>query len=205
MTTSIDWPFSAICECGDQEGHSRLPGSHLGSGIVVGGAVAWAFLAGLPPTFRTRNTCSVWLFCDVMVYSPSGSSIHGIFRARILEWVAISSSRGSSPSKDQTHVSCVSCTGRWILSHWRHLGSPTFRQGCFTLQWSAQRSESGITKDWGHLEVSGILTPAGQPRFGPADEFSSLLGSPLKPSDSQIAWKSQVSQLTLFSYLASFL
>ena len=125
-----------------------------------------------------------------MAYSPPGSSIHGIFQAGILEWVAISSSRGSSRSKDQTHVSCVSCTGRGILSHWRHLGSPIFRQGCFTLQGSAQRSELGITKDWGHLKGSGILTIAGQPRFGPADEFSSLLGSPLKPSDSQTAWNS---------------
>ena len=34
--------------------------------------------------------------CDPMDYSPSGSSVHGIFSARILEWVAIYSSRGSS-------------------------------------------------------------------------------------------------------------
>ena len=38
-------------------------------------------------------------FCDPMHYSPPGSSVHGISRARILEWVAISSSRGSSPSR----------------------------------------------------------------------------------------------------------
>ena len=37
-----------------------------------------------------------WLFCDAMDYSPSGSSVHGIFQARILEWVAISFSRQSS-------------------------------------------------------------------------------------------------------------
>ena len=47
--------------------------------------------------------------------SPPGSSIHGIFQSRILEWVAISSSRGSSRPRDWT---CVSCTGRWILYHW---------------------------------------------------------------------------------------
>ena len=34
------------------------------------------------------------------------------------EWIAISSSRGSSQARDQIHVSCVSCTGRWILYHW---------------------------------------------------------------------------------------
>ena len=38
--------------------------------------------------------------CDPMDCSPPGSSVHGIFQARILEWVAISFSRGSSPPRD---------------------------------------------------------------------------------------------------------
>ena len=38
----------------------------------------------------------VWLFCDPMDCSPPGSSVHGIFQARILEWIAILFSRGSS-------------------------------------------------------------------------------------------------------------
>ena len=42
------------------------------------------------------------------------SSVHGVFQVRILEWVAISHSRGSSLSRDQT---CVSCISRWILCH----------------------------------------------------------------------------------------
>ena len=50
--------------------------------------------------------------------SPSGSSVHGIFQARTLEWVAISYSRGSSPPSDLTWISCVSCIGRWILYYW---------------------------------------------------------------------------------------
>ena len=37
--------------------------------------------------------------------SPSGSSVHGILQARLLNWVAVPSSRGSSPPRDQTHVS----------------------------------------------------------------------------------------------------
>ena len=49
--------------------------------------------------------------------SPPGSLVHGIFQARILEWVAISSSRESSWLRDQTRVSWVSCTGRRILYH----------------------------------------------------------------------------------------
>ena len=44
-----------------------------------------------------------------------GSSVHGISQARILKWVAISSSRWSSRPKDQTCMSCVSCIGRQIL------------------------------------------------------------------------------------------
>jgi len=50
--------------------------------------------------------------------SPSASSIHGIPQARILEWVAIPFSRGSSQRRDQTRVSCISYTGRWPLYHW---------------------------------------------------------------------------------------
>ena len=45
--------------------------------------------------------------CDPMDCSPPGSSIHEILQARILEWVAISFSRGSSWPRDQTRVSCI--------------------------------------------------------------------------------------------------
>ena len=50
-----------------------------------------------------------------MVCSPAGSSVHGISQARILEWAAISFSRGSSQVRDWT---CISCTDRRILYHW---------------------------------------------------------------------------------------
>ena len=46
--------------------------------------------------------------------SPPGSSVHGISQARILEQIAISSSRASSQSWDQTHVSCI---GKQIFYH----------------------------------------------------------------------------------------
>ena len=48
--------------------------------------------------------------CDPMDCSPPGSSVHGIFQARILEWVAISSFRRSLGPRDQT---CVSCLLHW--------------------------------------------------------------------------------------------
>ena len=56
--------------------------------------------------------------------SPPGSSVHGTLQARILEWVAMPSSRRSSPPRDQTHVSYVSCVGRQVLYHLHRLGSP---------------------------------------------------------------------------------
>ena len=49
------------------------------------------------------------------LYSPPGSSVHGILRARILEWVAMPSNRGSFWLRDQTRVSYVSCIGRHVL------------------------------------------------------------------------------------------
>ena len=57
----------------------------------------------------------VWLFCNPMDCSLPGSSVHGDFQARILKWLSISFSRGSSQPRGQTHVSCI---GRWILYHW---------------------------------------------------------------------------------------
>ena len=64
--------------------------------------------------FVVQSLSRVWL-CSSMDYSPPGSSVHGINPARILEWVVISFSRGSSWPKDQTQVSCV---GRQILYRW---------------------------------------------------------------------------------------
>ena len=49
--------------------------------------------------------------------SPLGSSIHWIFQARVLEWVAISFSRGFSWPRDQTQVSCIAGRCYYHLSH----------------------------------------------------------------------------------------
>ena len=45
--------------------------------------------------------------CNPVDCSPPGSSVHGILQARILEWVAISFSRGFSLPRDGTRVSCI--------------------------------------------------------------------------------------------------
>ena len=53
--------------------------------------------------------------CDAMDCSPPTSSIHGIFQARVLEWVAFSFSRGSSRPREQTQVSW---TAGWRFTLW---------------------------------------------------------------------------------------
>ena len=55
--------------------------------------------------------------CDSMAHSPPGSSVHGILQARMLEWVAMPSSRGSFLPMEGTHISYVSCISRWVLYH----------------------------------------------------------------------------------------
>ena len=67
------------------------------------------FLCGM----HSQSFSHVWL-CKPMDCSPP-FSVHGIFQARILEWVNISSSWGSSKPRDWTCVSCVSCIGRRFL------------------------------------------------------------------------------------------
>ena len=65
--------------------------------------------------FLSLGLSHVRLFWNPMDCSPPGSSVHGISQARILEWVAISFSRGSSQPRDWT---CISCIGRRVLYPW---------------------------------------------------------------------------------------
>ena len=60
--------------------------------------------------------------CDFMNCSLPSSSVHGILQVRILEWVVMPSSRGSSQLRDRACVSYVSCIGRQILYHQCHWG-----------------------------------------------------------------------------------
>ena len=60
---------------------------------------------------------SLILLCDPMGCSPPGSSVHGILQARILDWVAISFSRGSSRPRDWNWVSCDSCIAGWFFTN----------------------------------------------------------------------------------------
>ena len=55
---------------------------------------------------NAQTLSHLWLFATLWTVAL-GFSVHGIFQARILEWVALSFSRGSSPPRDQTWVPCI--------------------------------------------------------------------------------------------------
>ena len=71
--------------------------------------------------------------CDPMDCSPLGSSVHGISQERILEWVAISFSRGSSWPRDWP---CVSCIGRQVLYRWAPREAPHTNNWNMQITWN---------------------------------------------------------------------
>lgn len=81
--------------------------------------------------------------CNPMDCTPPDSSMYGILQAGILQGVAIPFSMGSSPPRDQTQVSHVSCIGRHVLYYYRHLGSPRFEVGLEHLH------SEHIARQWG--------------------------------------------------------
>ena len=88
----------------------------MGKGVVIDECLA----SGVDWSIEEGCVCSVaqscLTLCDPTDCSPPGSSVHGIFQARILERVAISFSRGSSQHRDQTHVPCISCIGGFLTT-----------------------------------------------------------------------------------------
>ena len=66
---------------------------------------------------HAKSFQSCLTLCNPMDCNLPGSSVHRILQARILEWVAMPSSRGSSPPRDRTCISYISYIGRWILYH----------------------------------------------------------------------------------------
>ena len=69
------------------------------------GLLPWVSLASRYERRKKVKSLSCVQLCDPVDCSPPGSSVHGILQARILEWVAISFSRGSFQPRDQSRVS----------------------------------------------------------------------------------------------------
>ena len=118
-----------------QESSPHLQSPHLLCLLHAGG-----FLTIEPPLL---------LLCSVMSdplqshrLQPAQLFWPWIFQARILEWVAISFFRGSSPPRDRTCISSIACVGKQILSPLRHLGSP------IRLLFEVLRQKSNSTLLW---------------------------------------------------------
>ena len=87
---------------------------------------------------HAKSLQSCLTLCNSMNYIPIGSSVYGILKARILEWVVMLSSRGSSQPRDWTHISPIA--GRFFIA--KPLGKPkntqvgslSFVQGIFQTQ-----------------------------------------------------------------------
>ena len=111
-------PRGSGCHPADQAEITETPSLTEGSGSDI-------FHILCRKTNPAKDACSVAQSCPTLSNSMDcslpGSSVHGIFQARILEWVAISFSRGSSQPRDQTWVSCIATgdaplkTGRWNI------------------------------------------------------------------------------------------
>ena len=98
------------------------------------------------------------------VYSPPGSSVPGILQARILEWVAMRSTRGSSWSRDWT---CISCIARKFFTLWaprEQCRRPGFSPWIGTIPWRREwlhtpvflHGEFPWTEGLGRLRVHGL-------------------------------------------------
>ena len=85
----------------------QLSRPHSKSGIRWGRGEAFTAKKLLQNWWKLWVVQSCPTLCDPVVCSPPGSSIHGILQARILEWVVIPFSRGSSPPRDRTWVSHI--------------------------------------------------------------------------------------------------
>ena len=96
----------------------------------------------------------VLLFATLYMVALQAPLSMGILQARILEWVAMSSSRGSSQPRDRTPVSYISCIGRWVLYLFCHLGSPGTVQFSSVAQWYLTLWEPMITAHQASLSIT---------------------------------------------------
>ena len=95
--------------------------------------LSWMTLLQMTSTNKAivvQSLSPIPFFWDPMDCSPSGSSVHGISQAILLEWVAISFSRGSSWPRNRTGLSCLA--GRLPLSHLGSPANPSYRSNLST-------------------------------------------------------------------------
>ena len=137
----------------------------------------------------------VWLFCDPLDYIPPDSSVHGILQARILEWVAISFSRGSSWTREQTHLSCIA--GRSLPQSCQRITFKSNHPHPFPVENSEGARAPLPQVHRGSYAAWGV-------REGPADTYTLLsqeelmtVASPGKSKQDDKAWNTSDSPLII--------
>ena len=106
--TPRDLPSGSCPHCEFLIGAQSLGGMSTAPASVTG------LLGAGVSLLSAKSVWSCLSLCHPKGCSPPGSSVHGIFPARMLEWVAVSSSKGSSQPRGRALISCV---GRQILYH----------------------------------------------------------------------------------------
>ena len=103
------------------------------------------------------NLFCCFQLCDPMDYSLLGSSIHTILQTRILGWVAMSSSRGSSQPRDSTFFSYVSCIGKQVLFHYNTIWETLFAlyKGTKKINLLQTVRDSAKSHTYNHINLTG--------------------------------------------------
>ena len=115
-------------------------------------------------SFQTRPT-----LCNPMDCSPPGSIVHGLTQARILQWISMPSSRGSSQTRDQTSISSVSCFVKQVLFFLREGNGNPLQHSCLEDPmdkgaWQAKvHGTARVRHDLALSFLSWLLAPLGKP------------------------------------------
>ena len=113
----------------------------------------WSDLAAAAAVdvYEIMCVCSVsqscLTLCDPMDCSPPGCFVHRTVQARTLEWVAISSSRASSQTRDRSHISCIFCIGSQIFitrATWEKWKSVTQLYLTLCSPWNSPAENTGV-------------------------------------------------------------
>ena len=126
--------------------------------------------------------------CNPMDCSPPGTSLHGILRARVLKWAAISFSRGSSRPRDPTCVSSIVGRCFYCLSH---QGSPILNKNEHT----QNRASTPVTGRWAGQIIAAWVRWQG-PTLKKASANSSVFRGYCRICNAQSNWNHFFTELT---------
>ena len=166
----------------------------------------WTHLSCLAGRFFAQSC--LW---DPMDCKPPGSPVHGILQARILEWIVISFSRGSSQLRDQTWVSCFAGKSfcKWVCTHthththtsphsWASLPSP------IPFLWIITEDWTGLRVLYSSFHQLSVLHMAMHVCQCYSVDLSHLLLSPLCPKDQPLHLSVQFSSVQSLSRVRLF-